>query len=81
MDARIMAMNKQGEELSIPTAQMSGSALATLSFSFLDIMEPTKTPTNPVTTVIPPKTKLPAEKEENTGTDLSDTMNTTVHKY
>lgn len=55
MDARIIAMNKQGEELSIPTAQISGSALGTLSFSFLDIKEPMKTPTIPVTTVIPPK--------------------------
>lgn len=58
MDARTMAMKKQGEELSIPTAQIRGSALATLSFKFLDIKEPMKTPTIPVTTVIPPKTKL-----------------------
>jgi len=35
--ARMMAMKKQGEELSMPKAQMRGSAFGNLSLSLLDM--------------------------------------------
>lgn len=54
IDASTMAMKKQGAEASMPTAQISGSALGTLSRSRLDIQVPKETPTIPVTTVIAP---------------------------
>lgn len=54
VEASMMAMKKQGAEVSMPTAQISGSALGTRSRSRRDIQVPKDTPTIPVTTVIAP---------------------------